>query len=116
MVLTRSQYFHARAKHPGFFALLDSLFLVNTLLFVGYSLSDPDIALILETAQLSIPSRHPHYALVPSGRHPAISQAIRNTYNVKLLEYDNPLNDHSEGLAAIKEFRDLVQSYRATYP
>lgn len=115
MVLTRSQYFHARSNYPGFFSILDSLFLVNTLLFIGYSLSDPDIGLVLETAQLSVPSRHPHYALVTSGRHAAISQAIRNTYNVKLLEYDAPGNDHSQGVAALKELRDLVQSYRSTY-
>ena len=115
MVLTRSQYFLARASHPGFFAILDSLFLVNTLLFIGYSLSDPDIHLVLESAQLSVPARHPHYAVVASGRHPAISQAIRNTYNVKLLEYDAPGGDHSQGLAALKELRDLVLSYRSTY-
>lgn len=116
MVLTRSQYFLARSKHPGFFAVLDSLFLVNTLLFIGYSLSDPDIALVLETAQLSVPARHPHYALVPSGRHAAITQAMRSTYNVRLLEYPAPGGDHSAGLAALRELRDLVNSYRATYP
>lgn len=116
MVLTRSQYFQARAKHPGFFSILDSLFLVNTLLFIGYSLSDPDIALVLESAQLSVPARHPHYALVPSGRHPALTQALRNTYNVRLLEYPAAGDDHSSGLAALRELRDLVNSYRATYP
>lgn len=115
MVLTRSQYFHARSKYPGFFSILDSLFLVNTLLFIGYSLSDPDIGLVLESAQLSVPSRHPHYAIVPAGRHPAITQAIRNTYNVRLLEYNTPDGDHSEGISALRELRDLVNSYRATY-
>lgn len=116
MVLTRSQYFLARSKYPGFFAILDSLFLVNTLLFVGYRLSDPDIALVLETAQLSVPARHPHYALVPSGRHVAITQAMRSTYNVRLLEYPAPGGDHEEGIVALRELRDLVNSYRATYP
>lgn len=116
MVLTRSQYFHARARHPGFFAILDSLFLVNTLLFIGYGLSDPDISLVLESAQLSVPSRHPHYALMPAGKHAAITKSIRDTYNVRLLEYDNAAGDHAHGLAALRELRDLVNSYRATYP
>lgn len=115
MVLTRSQYFAARARYPGFFSILGSLFLCNTLLFIGYGLSDPDIALVLESAQISVPALHPHYALVASGRHPAIAQAMKNTYNVKLLEYDNPTGDHSVGLDALRELRDLVQSYRSTY-
>lgn len=115
MVLTRSEYFHARARHAGFFSILDSLFLVNTLLFIGYSLSDPDITLVLETAQLSAPSRHPHYALVPAGKHSAIVKAIKDTYNVRLLEYENEAGDHSSGLVALRELRDLVNSYRSTY-
>jgi hypothetical protein len=40
---------------------------------------------------------------------------MKNTYNVKLLEYDNPTDDHSAGLAALRELRDLVQSYRSPY-
>lgn len=115
MVLTRSQYFRARADYPGFFSILDSLFLVNTLLFIGYSFADPDIQLVLESAQLTVPSRHPHYALVSSGRHQAISAAIRSTYNVKLLEYNAPDHDHSEGIQALSELKDLVLSYRSTY-
>jgi len=115
MVLTRSQYFHARAKYPGFFAILESLFLVNTLLFIGYGLADPDISLVLESAQLSAPSRHPHYALMAAGRHEAMTKAMRDTYNVKVLEYDAHANDHSQAIQALQELRDLVTSYRATY-
>lgn len=116
MVLTRSQYFHARARYPGFFSILESLFLVNTLLFVGYGLADPDISLILESAQLSVPSRHPHYALMAAGRHEAVTTAMRDTYNVRILDYDAPGGDHSQALVALRELRDLVNSYRATYP
>lgn len=115
MVLTRSQYFHARAKHQGFFSILESLFLVNTLLFVGYGLADPDISLVLESAQLSMPSRHPHFALMASGRHEAVTKSMRDTYNVRILEYDAPGGDHSQALVALQELRDLVNSYRATY-
>lgn len=115
MVLTRSEYFNARAKHPGFFSILESLFLVNTLLFVGYGLTDPDISLILESAQLSAPSRHPHYALMAAGRHTAVMQAIRKTYNIKVLEYDAPKNNHQQAIVALRELRDLVNSFRATF-
>jgi hypothetical protein len=115
MVLTRSQYFKARSGHPQFFSILDGLFRVNTLLFVGYGLADPDIALVLESAHISVPSRHSHYALVPQGRHPAIARAIKDTYNVTLLEYPTPGGTHEAGLTALRELRDLVESHRSTY-
>lgn len=47
IVLTRSQYFQERQNYPNFYRVLDALFLTNTLLFLGYSLSDPDIQLML---------------------------------------------------------------------
>ncbi len=115
IVLTRSQYFQARAENRGFYEILDSLFLVNTLLFVGYSVADPDIQLVLENAHIHFPSRHPHYALVPEGRHEALRESMRRTYNLRLLEYDAPEGDHAEGLRCLEELRDNVLSYRSTY-
>jgi hypothetical protein len=90
IVLSRSSYFEARRKNPEFFSILNSLFLVNTVLFVGCSLTDPDIQLILENVNLSAPSLHPHYAIVPCGRHASLISSIEKTYNIRLLEYDDP--------------------------
>lgn len=87
VVLGRSSYFEAKRRHTGFYAILDALFLTNTILFVGASLNDPDIQLILENATIAAPSERKHYALVPSGTHPSLVKSAERSYNMKFLEY-----------------------------
>ena len=103
IVVTRSDYFEARRSHWEFYNILDSLLLVNTILFLGCNLNDPDIQLVLENAHIAARCQHPHYALVPKGHHPAIRTAIKNTYNIELHEYEyvSGSNDHSAFVEAI---------------
>jgi hypothetical protein len=114
IVLSRSSYFSARRDYPGFYDLLDALFLTNTLFFVGCSLTDPDIQLVLENANISVPSAHPHYALVEKTRHPSIKLAIKKTHNIELLEY--PKGKHNLVVSAMTDLRDKVISFRSTTP
>lgn len=60
IILSKSQYFNAKKNFPNFYKTLDSLFLTNTILFLGYSLNDPDIQLVLENVNITAPSPHPH--------------------------------------------------------
>ncbi|MBZ5644064.1 MAG: SIR2 family protein [Acidobacteriia bacterium] len=110
IVLSRSSYYRAKRDNPGFYQLLDALFLTHTLLFVGASLTDPDIQLVLENANLSAPSAHPHYALVEKTRHESIKAAIKSTHNVELIEY--PRKKHEIALQAMSDLKDKVISQR----
>jgi hypothetical protein len=114
VVLSRSSYFAANRDYPGFSAVLDALFLTHTLLFIGCGLSDPDIQLVLENANISAPSAHPHYALVEKARHPSIKSAIKRTHNIELLEY--PRGNHDVARTAVEGLRDKVISFRSTAP
>jgi hypothetical protein len=115
IVLSRYQFFQAKARNPSFYSILNSIFLTSTILFLGYSLQDPDISLVLEGANISVPCAHPHYALVPSGLAEPIKFAMTKAYNVRLLEYEHDGGDHSNGVKAIESLRDAVLSYRASY-
>jgi hypothetical protein len=114
IVLSRSSYYRAKRDFPGFYQLLDALFLTHTLLFVGASLTDPDIQLVLENANLSVPSAHPHYALVEKTRHESIKAAIKKTHNVELIEY--PRKKHDIALKAMADLRDKVIGQRSISP
>ena len=60
-VLSKSDYFKARARYAGYYKTLESLFLTHTLLFIGYSVTDPDIQLLLENTTITAPSdQGPH--------------------------------------------------------
>ncbi len=89
IVLTRSQYFQERQNHPNFYQVLDALFLTSTLFFVGYSLSDPDIQLILENSNITYKAPHPHYALFPDGVNVSIKKAYKEAYNIEFVEFED---------------------------
>jgi len=114
LVLTRSQYFDARLKYSHFFRVLDALCLTNTILFLGYSLSDPDIQIALENANISAPSTNRHYFVTPSGTHEALRAASEKTYNLKFIEF--PAGDYDELNKSLQALVDRVLSYRADHP
>ena len=111
IVLSRSSYYTAKRDHPGFYQVLDALFLTHTILFVGASLTDPDIQLVLENVNISAPSAHPHYALVEKTRHPSIKAAIKKTHNVELIEYSK--GKHGLAVGAMNDLRDKVIGLRS---
>jgi len=88
LILTRSDYFKIKKQNGQFYSVLDSLLTVNTVVFLGCSMTDPDIQLILENTSIAAPSDHKHYAVLPVGRHPALLRAMENAYNIKALEYE----------------------------
>jgi hypothetical protein len=106
IVLTKSEYFRARQSFSSFYKVLDSLFLTHTILFLGYSLTDPDIQLLLENVNIAAPSSHPHYFVTGNNINPAIKQANKKAYNIDFIEYtagnfvelNEGLNDLSESV------------------
>lgn len=114
LVLTRSQYFDARLKCSHFFRVLDALCLTNTILFLGYSLSDPDIQIALENANIAAPSTNRHYFVTSSGTHEALKAASEKTYNLKFVEF--PAGNYEDLNASLLVLVDRVLSYRAEHP
>lgn len=114
IVLTRSQYFKERQDHPNFYKVLDALFLTNTLFFVGYSLSDPDIQLLLENSNIAYKNSHPHYALVAEGINKSIKQAYREAYNIDFIEF--PAGDYNRANEMLNELQIVVNERRRVNP
>jgi len=110
IVLDRRSFFKAQAENRGFFDIIRSLMTVNTVLFLGYSMSDPDIQLILENMNMSSSSTNPHYALVPKFEHPSLRSACCETYNTTFLEY--PKGDHGKFPIALAQLKDQVKQMR----
>lgn len=114
-VLTKHQYFKARQEAPNFFKVLDALFTTHTLFFVGYSLSDPDIQILLENTNITAPSAHPHYAVIKQGSmHPALKSASEKAYNLRFIEYGP--NGHQELIDGLSDLANLVVEKRQANP
>lgn len=114
MVLTRSGYFSARQNNPHFFKVLDALFLTHTILFIGYSLTDPDIQIALENANISAPSAHKHYFVTEGGTHQALRRAAENTYNLEFIEF--PKGDFECLKNSLENLANQVLEYRQDNP
>lgn len=112
IILTRSQYFRAKQVYHEFYAILNALFMTNTLLFIGYSMSDPDIQLVLENANIFSRSTHPHYALVSDEIIPDIEESMRNAYNIEFLKY--PAGEHDKANAYVQDLAEQVHVMRAS--
>lgn len=113
IILTRSDYFNIKRDFSYFYHVLNSLLTVNTVLFLGCGMSDPDIQLILENTNIAAYSDHPHYCIIPNGKHRALKSAMEKAYNIKILEYNHVKGDnHQELLDSLIELRDLVLSIR----
>jgi len=114
IVLTRSQYFRERLNFPNFYKVLDALFLTNTLFFVGYSLSDPDIQLLLENSNITYKDSHPHYALVSDSMNHSIKNAYKEAYNIDFIEF--PAGDYITADKMLKDLEVQVIQRRESNP
>lgn len=94
IVLTSSQYYKARRDNPGFFSVLESIFMTNTVIFLGYSLRDPDIQLILESNSLKVRSTRRHILVLEAGNPKAVAKSMEARYDVQIVEY--PKGRHDE--------------------
>lgn len=115
IVFSRSQYFNARKRFSGFYSVLDALFTVHTILFIGYSLGDPDIQLVLENVSISSPCNYKHYALVPDlpPEEKVLRDASFEACNVRAIVYPKDADGgHSASVSAIEELADEVQTLR----
>jgi hypothetical protein len=111
IVFTQEQYYRARMENPEFYQLLNSLFLTHTALFLGYSLNDPDINLILENVANSTSPSTPHYIVVKEGVHEQIKEHWLKSYNMSCIEYGPNYSDLDDNILKLST---LVSNYRAS--
>lgn len=104
-ILTRTDF--ARLRRDGAHALetLSALLLTRTVLFLGYSLDDPDLRLLLENLFGAQGQQPGHYLLTSDSVEDADREVLKSVYGVELLTY------HGDHYAATKEsLAELVVS------
>jgi hypothetical protein len=89
LVLSEKDYRDVVYRQPGYRAALNTIFITKTILFVGTSLNDVDIRLVLESVSESFSGKGPrHYAIVPSqSMSDAELQHWREFFGIHLLLY-----------------------------
>lgn len=112
-ILTRKDYAMARNLYAGFYEVLDALFITHTFVFLGASMKDPDIGLLLEDSALRHPGLRPHYVVMPDDSAVGVELAVlQESLNVQPIQYSSA-NNHQELLDGVRALKDLVASARA---
>lgn len=111
-IFTRSDYARARTEHGHFYQLLEALFLTHTFVFLGASMKDPDIQLLLENYAYRFSGSRPHFMVMSRGSVPAaVLEIMESSMNLHAVLYDSA-NHHKELADSIKELRTLVDAAR----
>lgn len=103
LVLSISDYARARQKGRLAFDILKAVFLTHTTLFIGYSMNDPDLQIILEDLFFDRVVVSPHFLLTNFAEDYQV-EYFSVCYGIKVLQ------QRDYGLSF---FRSLVEEYQA---
>ncbi|MGE3175263.1 MAG: SIR2 family protein [Planctomycetota bacterium] len=112
LVLSMSDYHAIRADYPHCLKLLESVFVTHTALFLGYSIQDPDMQLVMQNISIAFPHAQPHIILTSDPMHASVRSAMERSLNLKFVCYDK--GRHKVGLEMLESLFEDVQSMRAS--
>lgn len=111
LVLTRSDFAAVTKAGKDVFNALKALSLTSTILFLGYSLDDPDIQLILQEVGGPGPTPEAHFMLAPEPTTESRIEVFKQSFGVSVVTY--PSGQHSAVQPALAELVDRVLQRRA---
>lgn len=112
IIFTRSQYALARRDYGHFYQLLRGLFVTHTFVFLGASMRDPDMQLLLEDHAYRFEGARPHYIAMPENSARAGTlRVLEETMNLKALLYD-PANNHQSLADSVADLVPKVEAAR----
>ncbi len=111
-IFTRTDYARARSEHARFYELVDALLHTNTFVFLGASMRDPDIQLLLENHVYRFGRARPHYMVMADGAlDSSVLDVMEDSMGIRALLYDSA--NHHEILAnSVTELVGLVTAAR----
>ncbi|WP_133164300.1 SIR2 family protein [Solimonas fluminis] len=95
MVFTKSDYADRAFGNWAYNEFLRVLLLTHTFLFVGFSMTDPAISLLVEQYAQSFPTARPHYMLVGGKVHDRLIEWNKKLRRLYVLPYKSD-NNHAE--------------------
>lgn len=110
IILTQKDYRKTLYKEVGYKSIMQSIFTTKSILFVGVSLSDPEVNLILDYLHDAYDAGGPtHYLLLDENSVSETEERrFEEDYKIKTICYANKSGDHSDILSFLKSLRKAV--------
>jgi hypothetical protein len=97
IVFDKTSYQTGAFGNSYYSEILSSLLLTHTFLFVGFSMNDPAVSLVIENAAYRFPSTRPHYIFQSGAPVPEVDELWKRLRRLYVLRY--PEKDHHVALA-----------------
>lgn len=111
IVLSTATYRELIHANPAFNAVMSAILLNFSILFVGYSLNDPDFRLLMERQISDFKGSSPaRYALL-DGLGTVEAQILQRNVGIQVINY--PKGDHGQVLTFFQELRESVRKEEA---
>ncbi|UZD21804.1 SIR2 family protein [Algoriphagus halophytocola] len=109
IILTERDYRNIIYNQMGYQSILHAIFSTNSILFLGVSLDDPELTLLLRYIHNIFHGGTPnHYALLPKDKITATEiENWRKDFNIHIITYD-PKDNHVEVAGFIDEILKLT--------
>jgi hypothetical protein len=108
MIITRMDFTKLRREGRTTLETVESLLMTRTALFIGYSLDDPDMRMLLET-QFGAKGARPGHYLLASDKTPSLKRSLlKEAYGVNLVTYSG---EHEEGV--LRSLEELIERVEA---
>jgi hypothetical protein len=111
IILTDKDYRNIINAEIGYKSILHVLFTTNSILFLGSSLTDPELNLLLNYLKHSYHDGGPtHYALMDKTRlTPILTERWRKDYGINIISYD-PVNGHEQVLQFVQLLKVAINN------
>ena len=109
VVLTKSDYqtLYISGNREGFQTFLVSHLIRDRILFVGYSLNDPEVVALQQRLAVNLRRKVAPIALLPNATQSDVDIWKRN-YNIDVVPYWSPGTDHTELRSILKSVSDTL--------
>ncbi|MFO1227565.1 SIR2 family protein [Roseateles sp.] len=92
IVFDTTSYQSSAFSNRYYVEMLATLLLTHTFLFVGFSMADPAVAMIVENAAYRFPSNRPHYIFQPGTATPEVDELWKKLRKLYVLRYSDADN------------------------
>jgi hypothetical protein len=114
VVLTSRDYSDIIHANPAFNEIFSGLLLTKALLFVGYSLSDPDFRLLMDRQLTHFKGFVPERYALMTGVGPVERDVLWRTARIQVISYENASGTHAEVLQFLQALEAELLPKRAS--